>query len=396
MKDVIGQHAIKEKLSDLIIHNRLSHGLLFLSKEGSGALPLALALASYLVCENVQRSLLQDTGGGLFNDDATPTVMPTDSCGKCAACIKSKQFIHPDIHFSYPVITRKTGEKPKSTDFIKEWREFLQQYPYGSAYDWLQFINAENKQGNITAEECNDIIRKLNLKSFESPYKILLVWMPEFLGKEGNKLLKLIEEPPANTLFIFVAENEEHILPTILSRLQLIKIPALSDDDIAERLIEKSGTDVSIAKQLAVLAEGNFREALQLLQHAEEDWQHLTETLFTVVYRKKPNENQMKWIEELSGFGREKQKQFFTFFVQLLARAMREELTGSANFPGEKMKQLATRINRVSGVGEKEAMIEEAEKAIYYIERNANAKMLFHAFLIKVSHIINYKTLILT
>lgn len=220
--------------------------------------------------------------------------------------------------------------------------------------------------------------------------------MPEFLGKEGNKLLKLIEEPPANTLFIFVAENEEHILPTILSRLQLIKIPALSDDDIAERLIEKSGTDVSIAKQLAVLAEGNFREALQLLQHAEEDWQHLTETLFTVVYRKKPNENQMKWIEELSGFGREKQKQFFTFFVQLLARAMREELTGSANFPGEKMKQLATRINRVSGVGEKEAMIEEAEKAIYYIERNANAKMLFHAFLIKVSHIINYKTLILT
>ena len=140
---------------------------------------------------------------------------------------KANQLVHPDIHFSYPVITKKAGEKPISTDFITEWREFVATNPYGNVYDWLQFIGAENKQGNITADECNDIIRKLSLKSFESEYKILIMWMPEFLGKEGNKLLKLIEEPPPNTLFILVAENEDLILPTIVSRCQLVKIPAL-------------------------------------------------------------------------------------------------------------------------------------------------------------------------
>src|ERR1700741_1416341 len=139
-------------------------------------------------------------------------------------------------YFYLPVIPKKSGDKPVSTDYIAEWREFIKLYPYGNVYDWLQFIGAENKQGNITAAECNDILRKLNLKSFESEYKILILWMPEFLGKEGNKLLKLIEEPPANTLFILVAENEGQVLPTILSRLQLVKIPALNDVDIETAL----------------------------------------------------------------------------------------------------------------------------------------------------------------
>ena len=109
---------------------------------------------------------------------------------KQAAFSKANNYIHPDIHFSYPVIPKKAGDKPVSTDYINEWREFIQQFAYGNVYDWLQFIGAENKQGNITAEECNDIIHKLNLKSFESPYKILVMWMPEYLGKEGNKLIK--------------------------------------------------------------------------------------------------------------------------------------------------------------------------------------------------------------
>ena len=163
-----------------------------------------------------------------------------DACGVCASCVKAQQLIHPDIHFSYPVIPKKTGDKPLSVDFISEWREFIAQYPYGNIYDWLQFIGAENKQGNITAYECNDIIRKLSLKSFESGYKILIMWMPEYLGNEGNKLLKLIEEPPPNTLFILVAENESMILPTIISRTQLIKIPSLEKKDIETALMERA------------------------------------------------------------------------------------------------------------------------------------------------------------
>ncbi len=157
--------------------------------------------------------------------------------------LNPRGLVHPDIHFSYPVVTKKAGSPPISTDYITEWREFIKSYPYGNVYDWLQFIGAENKQGNITAHECNDIIRKLNLKSFESEYKILVMWMPEYLGNEGNKLLKLIEEPPPNTLFILVAENESLILPTILSRCQVVRIPALETSDIENALIDRNKTE---------------------------------------------------------------------------------------------------------------------------------------------------------
>ena len=187
-----------------------------------------------------------------------------DSCGVCSSCIKAHQLVHPDIHFSYPVVTKKSGTPPISADYISEWREFIKNYPYGNVYDWLQFIGAENKQGNITAQECNDIIRKLSLKSFESEYKILIMWMPEYLGNEGNKLLKLIEEPPPNTLFILVAENESLILPTIVSRCQLIKIPVLETNEVEEALVNRNNTSTDIARQAASVSEGNYREALQL------------------------------------------------------------------------------------------------------------------------------------
>src|SRR5882757_4648902 len=250
--NVIGQAHVKQSLVELIQFNRLSHALLFLGNEGSGALPLALAFAQYTVCDSPQ---------------------PTDACGVCPACVKARQLIHPDIHFSYPVIPKKAGDKPVSTDYISEWREFIGLHPYGNAYDWLQFIGAENKQGNITAHECNDIIHKLSLKSFESGYKILIMWMPEYLGNEGNKLLKLIEEPPASTLFLLVAENESLVLQTILSRTQLVKIPLPETADIEQALLDRAGLGAEQARQVAVLCEGNYHEALQLIRHAEDDWQ---------------------------------------------------------------------------------------------------------------------------
>ena len=191
-QSITGQKETKEQLVQMVQHNRLSHALLFLGKEGSGALQLALAFAQYIVCEKGSGKKTTIEEPSLFGEpepapanNGQPTSV-NDSCGTCPACKKANELIHPDIHFSYPVITKKPGEKPISTDFIKEWREFIAQNPYGNIYDWLQFIGAENKQGNITAHECNDIIRKLNLKSFESEYKILIMWMPEFLGKEGR------------------------------------------------------------------------------------------------------------------------------------------------------------------------------------------------------------------
>jgi len=399
--DIIGQKAVKEKLVQLVQQNRLSHALLFLGKEGSGALSLAMAFAQYIVCEKVNGKQ-QQKEPSLFGhaEPQTSDFKPqpiSDSCGECPACTKSNQLIHPDIHFSYPVVTRKPGDKPISTDYIKEWREFMQLHPYGNVFDWLQFIEADNKQGNITANECNDINRKLSLKSFESEYKILIVWMPEFLGREGNKLLKLIEEPPPNTLFIFVAENGDDMLPTILSRTQLVKVPALANMEVEAALELRAGIPIARASQVAAIAEGNYREALLLLQHAEDDWLVQLREWLNAILKTGPL-SQLKWIDEMAKTGREKQKQFLYYFIHLLEQAMRLRVMGE---PGTGLKlppgelDFAGRLNKLCGFDQQEAMAGELSKAVYYIERNANPKMLFHALSIRLYHIISNNSLIL-
>ena len=405
-QSIIGQKETKEQLVQMVQHNRLSHALLFLGKEGNGALLLALAFAQYVVCEKVNGkeamgNRQQAMEPSLFGEPEPSTInhqpsTPNDSCGTCPACIKADQLIHPDIHFTYPVITKKPGEKPVSTDFIKEWREFISSTPYGNVYDWLQFIDAENKQGNITANECNDINRKLSLKSFESEYKILILWMPEFLGKEGNKLLKLIEEPPPNTLFIFVAENEDLVLPTILSRLQLVKIPALTNLEVEATLELKAGLSIEKAQQIAAVSEGNYREALQLAQNAEDDWQVLLREWLNAIIKTGPVA-QVKWIEETAKLGREKQKQFLKYFIHLLEQAIRLRVITPTNEQRATSNEtdFALRLNRLCDLGQQEAIINELDRASYYIERNANAKMLFHALSIRLYHIINNKSLIL-
>jgi DNA polymerase-3 subunit delta' len=369
---VIGQTQTKQQLVELVRSNRLSHALLFLGQEGSGALPMALAFAQYVVCEKANGK-----------DD--------DACGVCPACVKASQLIHPDIHYSYPVIPKKAGDKPVSTDYSSEWREFVKQYPYGNAYDWLQFIGAENKQGNITAQECNDIIHKLSLKSFESGYKILIMWMPEYLGNEGNKLLKLIEEPPVNTLFLLVAENESLILPTILSRTQLVKMPLPETADIERALIERAGLEQAQARQMAVLSEGNYHEALQLIRHAGDDWQGVLREWLNAILKNGPIA-QVKWIDEISKSGRERQKQFLRFFNHLLEQAIRLRYMDGMAIPlPEAEKDFALRLNKIADIGQQRAIIEELDKAAYYIERNAHAKMLFHALTIKLYHILAEK-----
>jgi DNA polymerase-3 subunit delta' len=403
-QSIIGQKETKEQLVQMVLHNRLSHALLFLGKEGSGAMQLALAFAQYIVCAP------KPPEGGLFAapepENQKSKIKTNDSCGICPACKKANELIHPDIHFSYPVITKKAGEKPISTDFIKEWREFITTNPYGNVYDWLQFIGAENKQGNITAHECNDIIRKLNLKSFESEYKILVMWMPEFLGKEGNKLLKLIEEPPPNTLFLLVAENDDLVLPTILSRTQLVKIPLLTNLEVETALELNNDVKPEKARQIATLAEGNYREALQLLQHADDDWEVMLREWLNAIIRTGPVA-QVKWIDDTAKLGREKQKQFLKYFIHLLEQAIRlrvmvkavdgQRTTDNPQGPvdGQQANDFANRLNKLCDLGQQEAIINELDKASYYIERNANAKMLFHALSIRLYHIINNKSLIL-
>ncbi len=399
--DIIGQKEIKEQLRELLNHNRLSHALLFIGKEGSGALPLALAFTQYVVCEKVngENTASLQSGPSLFGDSEPPTsnIQPqTDSCGVCPACLKANQLVHPDIHFSYPTVTKKAGEKPIATDFIAEWREFIKLNPYGNLFDWIEMIKEkENSQGKITARECDDIIRKLSLKSFESEYKILIMWMPEELDKEGNKLLKIIEEPPPNTLFILVTENEELVLPTIVSRCQLIQIPVLETKEIEEALITRNKTEASIARQVANVSDGNYHDALQLVQHAEEDWQALLREWLNAML-KTGLVAQTKWVEEISRLGREKQKQFLRYFNHLLEQAILLRATGDAPGAFGTERDFAERLNKIAGIEQQQAIIEELDRASYFIERNAHGKMLFHALTIKLYHIIQDKIVFLT
>jgi len=390
-KDIVGQQAIKQHLIEMVEQNRLSHALLFLGKEGSGALPLALAFAQFIVCQPTASPVVEDLFGGMSALENKPTYISPEEIENQESFQRAEKLIHPDLHFSYPVIPKKTGDKPKSSDYITEWREFIKQSPYSNVYDWLQFIGAENKQGNITAEECNDIMRQLSLKSFESEYKVLVLWMPEYLGKEGNKLLKLIEEPPANTLFILVAEDEEQILPTILSRCQLVKIPALENKEIEEALVERANASAETATQVAAICEGNYREALQLLQHNEEDWQGLLKEWLNSTLRGGPIK-QVKFAEDISKLGREKQKQFLRYFNHLIGQSIRIKILGGDTFAiAESEKDFALRLNKIASVSQQKAIIEELDKASYYIERNANGKMLFQALTIKMYHILQNK-----
>ncbi|MEN9320059.1 MAG: hypothetical protein RLZZ309_1046 [Bacteroidota bacterium] len=373
LREIIGQEKLKQQLVEMVQHQRLSHALLFVGPEGSGALPLAIAFAQYLVSSPATTNQVLD----MFADpDALAKQIHTynepDAIADLPAYQRANQLMHPDLHFSFPTITEKPGQKNISANFIEQWREFIQGYPYGNVFDWLQFIKAENKQGNISADECAEIIKKLSFKSFESPFKVLVMWMPEYLGKEGNKLLKLIEEPPADTIFLLVANSEEQILPTILSRCQFIRVPRLTNTDIAGALVERAKLSPEKAQLIAAMSDGNYREALHLIQHSDSDFL-----------------DQIRdWLNA--------QKQFLKYFNHLLEQSIRIKVLGADLPLDPDLKDFAIRINKIAGVGQLEAIIQELDKAVYYIERNANAKMLFMAMGIKFYHIIRNKTLILT
>jgi DNA polymerase-3 subunit delta' len=402
---IIAQQEVKSRLKELVQKNRLSHALLFLGREGSGALPLALAFAQYILCEKVNPPA--GSGPSLFGgDENEESAFLTDSCGVCPSCVKASQLIHPDLHFSYPAIKKGIHhDRVLSTDYIAEWRRFIQEQPYSNVADWINFLkdspsakieNSINKQGNITVSECDDISHKLSLKSFESPYKILILWMPEFLGPSGNKLLKLIEEPPPNTVFIFVAEDESAILPTLLSRTQLIKISSYSNADVSDALVRHYETTPEKAAQIGAISEGNFREALLLLQHTEEDLLvPLREWLNLIVRNNLAG--LARWIEGISKMGREKQKQFLKYFIHLIRQAVRVQYLSEEDLLSvpESEKDFAIRLNKMCSLESQEAMAGELDRAMYYIERNAHAKMLFHALSIRFFHIIKDNSLIL-
>lgn len=353
-KEVTGQALAKKGLLNLWHSGKLPHALMIVGKEGTGGLPLALALAQYIYCENKQEQ---------------------DSCGTCASCLKVFKLAHPDLHISFPSIPPKPGTKASSKVYMNEFREFIRQSPYGSTFDWLQFINAENKQGNITAEECRDIIDTLNLSAFEGGYKIQLIWRPEYLGKEGNILLKLIEEPPKQTLILMVAEDTEDVLNTILSRTQQVHLLPLTTAEIEEALLTKNNVEPRRAAQVALLSEGSYANALELLRYTGNDLLEPLREWFNGVFTNN-GISINKWVEDMGKTGREQQKNFLLFTQQLLGHAMRTSL-----IPGHKPALPDDEAGFVSKLAQRkfspqifQQMDEAINKTIYHIERNAHSK----------------------
>lgn len=351
-REIIGQQDIIEDIQQMSALDRMPHALLFLGAEGSGKLALALALGQFILCSNKQNG---------------------DACGRCSNCIKASKLIHPDLHFSFPTI----GSKATSDQFLTHWRTMLAETHFPTVFDWLQRIGAENKQGNITKEECLKIVKKLSFKTFEATHKVLIMWMPEYLGNEGNRLLKLIEEPPQQTVFILVAAQQELILNTILSRCQLFKVNPLQDEAIVRGLLDK-GITQDRATEIAQLANGNFAEALKLANEVQNSHATLFVDWLRTCYKGNIVEL-VRWVADFATHGRENQK----FFLQFGLHFMREFLLFSITNQTEKLRLGATEkktvanLKKIIGLQQIEQIAGLLDQLIFHVERNANPKILF-------------------
>lgn len=371
-KQVVGQQEVKKKMLGMVNSGRIPHAMMLAGPEGNGNLPLALALAQYIQCENKQEE---------------------DSCGTCAACIKNQKFIHPDVHFTYPVITKKAGEPPISTDYIVEWRAALADNPYMNVNDWLQSLDAENKQGNITVRECHEIIKGMSMKTYEAEYKIQIIWLAEFLKEAGNTLLKVIEEPPADTIFILIVENIEQVLNTIISRTQLIKANAIDDEDMKQAMLKKFEMDDAAARRIARIADGNFNAALTIAEGQESENDKLLHRWLVCCFnlKLKPSasngQNLIDWVEEFAKTGRENQKIFLKYALFFLRECAMLSVTGqSEKLEGEELK-FATGLSaklEAEQFGRLSAIINQL---YYHIERNANPKILFMSNSFKIASV---------
>lgn len=367
-KEIVGQAAVKQRLIASVKENRVSHAQLFLGPEGSGSLPLAVAYAQYVSCEDRQ---------------------PDDSCGVCASCRKYQKLAHPDLHFSYPFFAKHKDDN--ALTFIEQWREAFLTNLYLSLDTWRGYLDAENKQANINIAECHQIIKKLSLKPFESAYKILILWLPEYLDKEGNALLKIIEEPQPNTLFLLVAQNQDQILNTILSRTQLIKIPALEYDEIRGYLLEHGQTQHA-AGEIAYLSNGSLSEALNLIQQDENSYHSLFIKWLRMCFSNKGGDV-IALTDQLAKLGRENQKNFLRYGISFI-RECCLLLAGAGNLvhlPGAEL-ETAQKMTGVMTMGMAEAISAELEKAHYHVERNANPKILFLDVSLQLIKILYFKT----
>jgi DNA polymerase-3 subunit delta' len=351
---------ISRQLTKMVDGGAIPHALIFHGREGSAKLALAHAFAQYIICNNRQDG---------------------KSCNKCTACSKALKMIHPDIHYVFPVIKKegKKREDTTSSDFLVPWREAVMSNPYLSITDWMHHIGAENNQPNINTKECNEVIHKLNLQSFESFAKVLIVWLPEFLGKEGNRLLKIIEEPTDDTFIILVAEDLGKILATIISRTQLVQVPPCSDEEIIRMLVDKKGLDLGKASQLAAIADGNMTLALSMHGQQLKDYSSLLFQWIRLSYKSKP-EDLIAFISSIADLGREGQKNFLQYGLNYFREYLYVLHTGQKGQRiNNKEFEIAQKMKAIIDLPKLEGIISLLESGITEISRNANPRICFMA-----------------
>lgn len=376
--EILGQDYLKNHLTSSALAGRIPHAQLFVGPEGSGTLPMAITYAQFILCQN---KTAENTGGN-------------EACN-----LKFEHFAHPDLHFIYPnVTTDEVKTKPKSQDFLADWRSFLQKNHYGSLFDWYQHLNVQNKQGEIRVEDAEEIVKSLSLKSFEGGYKIVLIWMAEKINTAAsNKLLKLLEEPHEKTLFLLVAENEEEILTTIRSRCQVLHFGAIPEQIIADALVKRHEVEPRKAMKIAHQAQGNYNKALQILNESGEEI--IFEKWFVdwvrVAFRAKGNaaaiHDLILWSEQIAALGRETQKKFLGYCIELFRQALLLNYQTTPLVYMEpriekfKLENFAPYVNSANI----QDIFQELSEAIYHIERNGNAKIILTDLSIKLTRLIH-------
>ena len=378
--EILGQEHIKNHLTKSADSGRIPHAQLFLGPEGSGTLAMAIAYAQYILCTNQ-------------NGENSGT---NEYCN-----LKFQKISHPDLHFVYPTVTTEEVKKsPKSIDFITDWRQFVSQTPYGGLFDWYAMLGVQNKQGEIRVDDAQEILKSLSLKSYEGGYKIMIVWMADKLNiAASNKLLKLLEEPPEKTVFILISENEEDIIQTIRSRCQILHFNGLSETVIAEALVSLENIDPKLASKIAHQAQGNYNKALRLLHDDSEEFpfEQWFVTWVRAAFKAKGNaaaiQDLIHWSEQIAGLGRETQKKFLEFCIEMFRQALllNYETPNLVYFEPKvdkfKLENFAPFVN---GNNIQEIFTELSE-AMYHVERNGNAKIILTDLSIKLTRLIHKK-----
>ncbi len=367
-----GQKEIIEKLIRSVHEERVSHAQLFAGPEGCGSMALALAYARFISCENRSE---------------------TDSCGTCKSCVKYEKMIHPDLHFVFPVIKGKKTTDPVSDNYLEEWREFVKKSPFFTLNNWLDTIEVGNAQGLIFASEASEIIKKLSLKTFESDFKIMIIWLPEKMHPSAaNKLLKMIEEPPEKTLFLLVSEEPDKVIPTILSRCQLVKIPSFTNTDIEKYLTGRFGLNPEKASDYSRVSTGNIIRAIELCENEDSSLANLErfKSLMRFAW-KRDVISVINWAEEIASTGREAQKNFIAFSLRIL----RENLMLSLDQKKNNLVFLAGEEAAFSGnfhpfitADNIYPLTDEFSLVHSHIEANGNAKIIFLDLALKVTRLI--------